>query len=44
MGKNERGEAISNPAPIYPKLSFTGTVKLHGGLSTSNYILVLVHY
>lgn len=30
MGKNERGEAIFNPTPIYPKLSFTGTVKLHG--------------
>lgn len=29
-GKNERGEAIYNPAPTYPKLSFTGTVKLHG--------------
>jgi hypothetical protein len=30
MGKNERGEAVFNPAPTYPKLSFTGTVKLHG--------------
>jgi hypothetical protein len=30
MGKNERGEAVFNPAPAYPKLSFTGTVKLHG--------------
>lgn len=30
MGKNERGEAVFNYAPTYPKLSFTGTVKLHG--------------
>lgn len=30
MGKNDAGEAIFNPAPVYPKLSFTGTVKLHG--------------
>lgn len=30
MGKNEAGEAIFNPAPVYPKLQFTGTVKLHG--------------
>lgn len=30
MGKNARGEAVFNPAPIYPKMSFTGTVKLHG--------------
>lgn len=30
MGKNERGEAIFNPAPVYPKLMFKGTVKLHG--------------
>lgn len=30
MGKNDAGEAVFNPAPTYPKLSFTGTVKLHG--------------
>lgn len=30
IGKNDAGEAIYNPAPVYPKLSFTGTVKLHG--------------
>ena len=30
QGKDEAGEAIFNPAPTYPKLSFTGTVKLHG--------------
>lgn len=30
LGLDEQGEAILNPAPIYPKLSFTGTVKLHG--------------
>jgi hypothetical protein len=30
MGKNERGEAIFNPAPSYPVLEFEGTVKLHG--------------
>ena len=30
MGKNEHGEAVFNPAPVYPKLSFTGAVKLHG--------------
>lgn len=30
MGKNDAGEAVFNPAPVYPKLSFTGTVKLHG--------------
>jgi hypothetical protein len=30
MGKNNAGEAIFNPAPVYPKLTFTGTVKLHG--------------
>lgn len=30
LGLDEQGEAIFNPAPVYPKLSFTGTVKLHG--------------
>ena len=30
MGKNEAGEPIFNPAPIYPTLKFVGTVKLHG--------------
>lgn len=30
MGKNDAGEAVFNPAPVYPKLAFTGTVKLHG--------------
>lgn len=30
QGKNERGEAIYNPAPTYPKLTFIGTVKLYG--------------
>lgn len=30
MGLNEAGEPIINPAPVYPKLTFQGTVKLHG--------------
>lgn len=30
MGLDEAGEAITNPAPVYPKLTFQGTVKLHG--------------
>lgn len=30
QGKNEAGEAIFNPVPKYPKLNFSGTVKLHG--------------
>jgi len=30
MGLDEAGEPMYNPAPKYPKLSFTGTVKLHG--------------
>ena len=30
MGNNEAGEPIFNPAPKYPILTFTGTVKLHG--------------
>lgn len=30
MGLDAAGEPILNPAPKYPKLTFTGTVKLHG--------------
>ena len=30
LGLDEQGEAIYNHAPVFPKLSFTGTVKLHG--------------
>ena len=30
MGLDEAGEAIYNPAPKYPTLTFQGTVKLHG--------------
>jgi len=27
LGLDEQGEAILNPAPVFPKLSFTGTVE-----------------
>jgi hypothetical protein len=30
MGLDEHGEAIMNPAPVFPTLAFIGTVKLHG--------------
>lgn len=30
LGLDEQGKAIYNPAPVFPKLTFTGTVKLHG--------------
>lgn len=30
LGLDEQGKAIYNPAPKYPKLTFNGTVKLHG--------------
>lgn len=30
MGLDGNGEAIMNPAPVYPTMSFVGTVKLHG--------------
>ena len=30
MGLDEAGEPIINPTPKYPKLTFNGTVKLHG--------------
>lgn len=30
LGLDEQGKAIYNHAPVFPKLSFTGTVKLHG--------------
>ena len=30
QGLDDQGEAILHPAPVYPKLTFKGTVKLHG--------------
>lgn len=30
MGLDDAGNPIINPAPVYPKLEFQGTVKLHG--------------
>ena len=30
MGLDDKGEPIINPAPVYPRLAFQGTVKLHG--------------
>lgn len=30
MGLDDEGNAIMNPAPVYPTMSFMGTVKLHG--------------
>lgn len=30
IGLDAAGAAILNPAPVYPKLTFNGTVKLHG--------------
>lgn len=30
MGLDDEGNVIMNPAPVYPTLTFMGTVKLHG--------------